>query len=353
MVQEQAVKPLYVASKTFLGAIWGVTATSFIFLAARLFSRFRGPRRIFWDDGFIILAWTLVLLTAIVWNFITPYLYEFFSVETSGEIPPPFFVMHTEQYYTGQLIILVFFYTSLWSVKLSFLMFFNRLGENVAIHRYHWWPVFALTVATYVVCIGAIQYKCLARPLEEIVANCSSAANIDFTLVTLKVNCALDIITDVSILTIPISLIWNVRIRWEKKLALMGIFSLVLVTISFAIVRVVVVSKLTRQPDVSWLYLWSSIEQSIAVIVACLSAFPQLFTSSQRATKPVFKLSSTYDFIHRAKKPRDGVLLAEISTFSHDAIISKFETLRMATTELQQHQAILNGKALLIGSTRH
>jgi hypothetical protein len=58
-------------------------------------------------------------------------------------------------------------------------------------------------------------------------------------------------------------------------MALFAIFSLVLVTIAFAVVRVVVVSELTRQPDVSWLYLWSSIEQNIGRLE--LSEFPFLY----------------------------------------------------------------------------
>lgn len=75
-------------------------------------------------------------------------------------------------------------------------MFFRRLGENVDKHRYIWWTASITTAATYFICIGTIQYKCLARPLAEILANFSSEASINFTLVTLKLNCALDIITD-------------------------------------------------------------------------------------------------------------------------------------------------------------
>ncbi|KAJ2999272.1 hypothetical protein NUW58_g46 [Xylaria curta] len=308
--------PLHVPRSTFVGAIWGAVVFSFIFLAVRLYSRFAGPRRLFWDDGFIMFAWTLALLSAILWHFVTPYLYAFFEV-TSGLYPAgPYFVLNTEQYYTGQLIVLIFFYTGLWSVKLSFLMFFKRLGKNANTRRYLWWAAFLATIATYAVCIGTIQYKCLARPLEEIVAHCSSDADIDFTLVTLKVNCSLDIITDVLIMIIPISLVWNIRIRWDKKLALIGIFSLVVVTISFAIVRVVVVSGLTRQPDVSWLYLWSSIEQNIA----CLSAFPQLFTNSQRTTNPVLIHSRRFNLIKSAKRRQPhGLYTTEMSTLPENS----------------------------------
>lgn len=177
--------------------IWTVVGISFLFLVFRLFSRFIGPRTIYWDDVLIILAWILSLVTAIIWSVVAPGLYTFYDVVSGHAQPGPSFVTNSERYYTGQLTVLIFFYTALWSVKFSFLMFFRRLRKDVDKHEYLWWTVFAITAATYVVCIGTIQYKCLASSLRYIEAHhCSAEVNIVFTLVTLKVNCALDILTD-------------------------------------------------------------------------------------------------------------------------------------------------------------
>lgn len=64
-------------------------------------------------------------------------------------------------------------------------------------------------------------------------------------------------------MAIPISLLWKVQITLRQKVALAGIFSLAIITISFAIIRVTVISVLTEQPDVSWLYMWSFVEQTV------------------------------------------------------------------------------------------
>lgn len=64
-------------------------------------------------------------------------------------------------------------------------------------------------------------------------------------------------------MAIPISLLWKVQITCRQRLALVGIFSLAVITMAFAIVRVTVISLLTNQPDVSWLFLWSFIEQTV------------------------------------------------------------------------------------------
>ncbi len=75
---------------------------------------------------------------------------------------------------------------------------------------------------------------------------------------------------------------------------------------TFAIVRVVVVSSTTKQNEVTWLYLWTSIEQTVgaypmaaypplslcrvsdrstAIVVCCLAPFRALFTRQDRSVR--------------------------------------------------------------------
>lgn len=59
-------------------------------------------------------------------------------------------------------------------------------------------------------------------------------------------------------------MLWNVKINARQKLALTGIFSLTVITMMFAIIRVAVVTRQTRaNPDSTWLYLWSAIEPPV------------------------------------------------------------------------------------------
>ena len=101
----------------------------------------------------------------------------------------------------------------------------------------------------------------------------------------------------------------------RKNAALICIFSLTVITTVFAIVRVTVISSLTRQPDTSWAYMWSSIEQCIgkrssppsnrncvtctsmglsfhpAIVVACLASFRNLFTQQgSRLREPKYSI---------------------------------------------------------------
>jgi len=63
---------------------------------------------------------------------------------------------------------------------------------------------------------------------------------------------------------IPFSMLKGVQMKGRRKAALSGIFSLVVITMVFAIVRTALVgSSNSTQPDSSWLYMWSAIEAFI------------------------------------------------------------------------------------------
>lgn len=64
-------------------------------------------------------------------------------------------------------------------------------------------------------------------------------------------------------------MLWNVRIPLRQKLILIGIFSVTIVVIIVAIIRVTIVNDGNGNIDVSWVYLWSNVEVS-----ACMYSLP-------------------------------------------------------------------------------
>ena len=61
-------------------------------------------------------------------------------------------------------------------------------------------------------------------------------------------------------------MLWNVHVSWGKKLALIGIFSLTIIVIVVSIIRVTVVTSKTAQADVTWLFVWGSIEMAVGML---------------------------------------------------------------------------------------
>ena len=72
-------------------------------------------------------------------------------------------------------------------------------------------------------------------------------------------------------MAIPLTMLWKVRISLRKKAVLISIFSLVVITMAFAIIRERAVSTSRHQFDTSWLYMSSALEQAIGKSVLFLN----------------------------------------------------------------------------------
>ena len=144
----------------------------------------------------MVSALVFAIANAITWQIHIGKLYYTMNVAAGLELPGPDFVSESQSYFKSTVAVIILFYSSLWSIKISFLLLFKRLGTNVRHQKVLWWPVFGFTLATYFACIGSIQYPCLVRSFEYLAAHCATPSAISFQQVTLKLNCAWDVITD-------------------------------------------------------------------------------------------------------------------------------------------------------------
>ena len=105
------------------------------------------------------------LANAAIWQKNAKMLYVIIAVN-SGQIPTPtpeqFSYVYTELHSLFASYLL--YYTALWSIKLSFLLFFRNLGNDIRRQRIFWYCVLAYTIASYITCIGMIDYKCTMEP---------------------------------------------------------------------------------------------------------------------------------------------------------------------------------------------
>jgi len=132
-------------------------------------------------------------------------------------------------------------------------------------------------------------------------------------LISLRFSTAVDVITDLCskllhaltyysshtdrmvVIALPIAIVARVHISAPQKVALIGVLSLGLIIIGFAIARIVVTDAQGTHPEISWLSLWSAIESSVAVLVCCLASFKALFTGQRHGSsrQPYYTHSST------------------------------------------------------------
>lgn len=153
---------------SFQAVLWGGTGISLGFLAFRIFVRISSFRRIYVDDILVLVAWLLFLASAIIWQSQQTAIYDQFAEVAGTMAPTPEWLAAEKTLLRAEAATITMYYTSLWIVKLSFLLFFRRLGQNVKGHTTWWWCVLAFTVATWFTCIGSISFNCLLRPLQYI-----------------------------------------------------------------------------------------------------------------------------------------------------------------------------------------
>jgi hypothetical protein len=95
----------------------------------------------------------------------------------------------------------------------------------------------------------------------------------------------MDMLTDILIIVLPMSLAVRVRLPGRTKLALVGIFALGGFIVLFSAIRIIVTNSTHKRPELSWLNLWSAIEASVACVVCNLAPFKVLFRGRIRNTE--------------------------------------------------------------------
>ena len=151
------------------GTAWGGVILGLLFFAFRVLVRIKVFGRLHADDALVFFAWLLLLVSTVLWQTGKDALYQNIAVSSGQLYPPPAdFAHQSEQYLRKSIAVIVFFYAGLWSIKLAFLIFFKRLGHNVKNQDIVWWIVFVITAASFFVCVGDIDYRCLASSFSYI-----------------------------------------------------------------------------------------------------------------------------------------------------------------------------------------
>ena len=176
--------------------IWGALVIAILCGSLRFLARIRTFKKLLVDDYFVLLALVCVFANAIICQIYARRMYYVEAVIGGFEMPGNDFAQLTESYLRSDVAVIILFYSALWSIKMSFLLFFKRLGTNVRGQKLIWWSVLGITLATYFACIGTIQYRCLVPSLEYIIINCKTTAGKSFQQISLKLSCAWDVSTD-------------------------------------------------------------------------------------------------------------------------------------------------------------
>lgn len=89
----------------------------------------------------------------------------------------------------------------------------------------------------------------------------------------------------VLVMSIPFSILWRVQLSPCQRIAFLGIFSLVVITITFSIVRAAITTiGVENQMDPIWMYLWTNVELNVGKLISHHST-PSSIHPSPRVSK--------------------------------------------------------------------
>lgn len=117
----------------------------------------------------LLVACLFLMTNTLIWQMSKDDMYEVIAVESGQLYPPPSDLPnHAQAYLLRSVAVIAFLYPGLWAIKLSFMLFFRRLGQNVSGQNTLWWTILVIVIATWLACLGTIQYGCLAASFEHI-----------------------------------------------------------------------------------------------------------------------------------------------------------------------------------------
>ena len=117
--------------------------------------------------------------------------------------------------------------------------------------------------------------------LNRSIEKCGTPSALSRQNASMKAFTVYDIITDAMIMSIPILLLWDVKVSLRRKLALGGILCLSVFMVIIAVIRISAGKLPNGQVDICWIFMWHQIECCVAVIVVSVSAFRALFVAKQ------------------------------------------------------------------------
>ncbi|KAF1998770.1 hypothetical protein P154DRAFT_577634 [Amniculicola lignicola CBS 123094] len=275
------VYPMGLTETVLLASIWSVVGLAFCFLPVRLYTRWRTRKRLFWDDFFVVVAWLFVVPCAISATIFREPLVDLSPGNIFKNV-----VVHSRVLTMTYIL----WYTSLFCIKIAFLLFFRRLGtEKIRRLNIQWWIIFTTTISSYFISIAIIPYQCSGGEIKKLDCRRGGMRNI----LSISMSCVLDIVTDILIMIIPFTILSQVRLSSKQRWILSAIFSLTMLTIMASVVRTaLVLGPQKNSAQFAWNMLWGAVECSVAIIVACVGSFRALFIKAPESAQPPVRSNS-------------------------------------------------------------
>ncbi|KAI9894310.1 MAG: hypothetical protein M1814_003066 [Vezdaea aestivalis] len=256
-----------------------VIVPGLVLSAIRIGIRLKQFGKLHADDYLVILAMILTIALKIVYHFGLISLLEVQDLTIRQMYGSTYFKVG-RRYMKLQLAGSYVYWTTIWTIKLSVLAFFKRLGNNIKSMEILWWFTMVFTILSYIGSLISYQFFCHSFGILD----CIAAKNIRLALLSFRFSTTVDIISDFFIILLPVFLLWNVQIPLKKKLVLISLLCASFIIMGAAGIRFAVVNRKNALPAPQWNAVWCSVEVGVALIVCNLVSFRSLFVAATKTS---------------------------------------------------------------------
>ncbi|KAE8379182.1 hypothetical protein BDV26DRAFT_280461 [Aspergillus bertholletiae] len=283
----------HLSANGLIGITWAGVALGITFTSIRIAIRLQRLKNLRIDDYFVLLGLALLITNAVLQTIQAPHLYYMLRHPAGEDIKHHYMV-----YVHLEFVIIGLFWSILWSIKGSFLALYWMISEGLPRYRRVCVGIAIFLFLTYFGCWLASALNCHPPSNYFKYGQCSKPADLRGSVISISYSTAVDIITDLMIMGLPLRILWKAKITRPQKVGLGVVFCVGFIIISISIVRAVQITGKVYSDQVS-LAVWSTTESSIctfiilAVIVGCLPPFKS-FISRNTSTKQYPYGSSRY-----------------------------------------------------------
>ncbi|KAF1961153.1 hypothetical protein CC80DRAFT_531866 [Byssothecium circinans] len=246
-------------------------ATGSVLVLLRMWARFFVQKAHGWDDYTMLIAWA----ANVVWTG-----FAFRSLSYGIGVLNMWDITLSDLFSLLKLLNMleIMYSPMMFLVKLSILL---QLIRIICPHRKGWtyrtiWLLIILNALFYTAITITTIWACnprrkIWRPFEE-----GTCLNIAATLIT---GAAVNMVSDISILVLPIMKVWSLQLSTAKKIGVSGVFSTGLFALMASLFRMVVTIRFSHTHDVTDLTpaaLWAQAEIAGGIVCGCLPTIPAL-----------------------------------------------------------------------------
>lgn len=129
--------------------IWLVVAIAILFALFRFGIRIIALRKLLADDVAVAGALLLLLSLAVMYEYAIPIMFDVVKVAKGEEEFTASFQTRATVYLKLQFAIIVLFWTTIWVVKISFLIFYRSIFAGLPEYMLGWWLAASFSALTY------------------------------------------------------------------------------------------------------------------------------------------------------------------------------------------------------------